>query len=96
MNASLLSALLLANAVGSMTINEAVTRVRDTANDAQSLRQQAERADDTGLPLDDLRFSIEHRTVDQFVAPRLDGLGEPLESTDNVALSVQVPLPKLT
>lgn len=96
MNASLLSVLLLANAVGSMTITEAVTRVRDTANDAQGLRQQGERADDTRLPLDDLRFSVEHRSVDQFVVPRLDELGEPLESTDNVALSLQVPLPKLT
>jgi hypothetical protein len=96
MNASLLSVVLLANAVGSMTITDAVNRVRDTTNDAQGLRQQAERADDAALPLDNLRFGIEHRSVDQFVVPRLDDLGTPLESTDNVALSLQVPLPQLT
>lgn len=78
-----------------MTIDEAVQRVRRGASDAAAMNIEADRLKDGGITVDDLRLSIEHRSVDQFVVPRLDNRGEPLAPTDNLSIGLQVPLPKL-
>ena len=92
----MITALLLAGTVAAMTLDEAVDRVRRGRDaDAAAMQVEAERLKDGGIVVDDLRLSLEHRSVDQFATPRLDDLGVPLEPTDNLSIALQVPLPKL-
>ena len=92
----MITALLLAAAVSAMTLDEAVDRVRSGGKtDTASMQVEAERLKDGGIFVDDLRLSIEHRSVDQFVTPRLDDLGVPLTPGDNLSVALQVPLPRL-
>lgn len=68
---------------------------RSGSDDAEALLIEADRLKDSGIAIDNLRLSLEHRSFDQFWSPRLDDLGVPYEPFDNLSVALQVPLPTL-
>ena len=89
---------LLLLATATLTLNEAVTRAKVAARNADEpalLLLEAERIDKGQIDFDDVTLRLEHRTVDHFIRPRLDGSDTPLGSFDNTAIALSVPFPQL-
>ncbi|MDP2344536.1 MAG: TolC family protein [Deltaproteobacteria bacterium] len=94
----LCSLLLLTTTATTLTLDQAVARAVTAASAAdgpQALEIEAARLEDGGLRLDALRLSVEHRSVDHFVTPRIDGNGNAISGLDNIALGADLPLPPL-